>query len=130
MPLAQILTEAPVGVWGMVIIILLQLSQFIFAWKKDMRSSESVKKEDMTTLRNELLDEVQQVTDDVKDLRESFDTKMESLRKENKDSRTELYSRLNSDSNKIATLTEGVDTLKQTVTALGNKMDVQRSRPA
>lgn len=111
---------------GMVVIILMQLAQFFFAWRKDMRGTESAKKEDLATLRSELLGEIKEVSCDVDDMKKSIENKMEDSRKESSRARGDIYGQIRDGALKTAALIESTDTLKQTLISLGMKFDALR----
>jgi chromosome segregation ATPase len=108
---------------GMVVIILLQLSQFVFAWKKDMRQNDAVRKEDLTALRQELKDEINQVSGKVDKLKQSVDARIESARAEQERHAAEAHNRITSTALQTAALMEGMEHLKQSVLSLGAKID-------
>lgn len=108
---------------GMLVIALLQLSQFFFAWRKDQRSSEAAKKEDLTTLRTELKKDIGEVASEVDQLKDSVEKKLEASRKESERARGETDKTLHATALKTATLIEGMETLKQTSIATSAKVD-------
>lgn len=131
--LADAATEVTPAMMGMVVIILLQLSQFLFAWKKDMRGTESAKKEDLTVIKNdigslrvEMKETIGDIADDLEHLKQSVETKMEASRVEASRSRSELYTKINEGALKTAALIEGTDTLKQSLLSLTTKVDLLR----
>ena len=108
-------TEVTPAVYGMAVIILLQLSQFFFAWKKDQRGEQGANKGDLLELKHEIAD-----------LRTSVESKMEAARVESSRSRNDLYIQINGNALKTAGLIESTDTLKQSVISLTNKVDLLR----
>lgn len=108
---------------GMLVIALLQLSQFFFAWRKDQRSSEAAKKEDLTTLRAELKKDIGDVAADVDQLKDSLEKKLEASRLESERARGEMDKSLHATALKTATLIEGMETLKQTTISTSSKVD-------
>ena len=108
-------TEVTPAVYGMAVIILLQLSQFFFAWKKDQRGEQGANKGDLLELKHEIAD-----------LRSSVESKMEAARVESSRSRNDLYIQINGNALKTAGLIESTDTLKQSVISLTNKVDLLR----
>ena len=113
---------------GMLVIALLQLSQFFFAWRKDQRSSEAAKKEDLATLRTELKKDIGDVAKDVDELKDSMEKKLEASRLESERARGETDRTLQATALKTATLIEGMETLKQTSIATSTKVDRLLSR--
>lgn len=111
------------AVMGMAVIILLQLSQFYFAWRKDMRANDQVRKEDLTELRDELMEEINEVSDDLKGFKNSTDRKMEESRKESSRARDEIHNRITESAVKLSALVAGQETMNQTLIALSNKVD-------
>jgi len=108
-------TEITPAVFGMVVIILLQLAQFFFSYRKNLRADDSAWKEDVADLKVQL-----------SSLRSSFETKMESARIESSRSRNDLYIQINGNALKTAGLVESTETLKQSVISLTNKVDLLR----
>lgn len=108
---------------GMLVIALLQLSQFFFAWRKDQRSSEAAKKEDLTSLRTELKKDIGDVAGEVDSLKESIEKKMETARLESERTRGATDQTIQSTALKTAMLMESVETLKQTAIATSTKVD-------
>jgi hypothetical protein len=124
-------TEVTPAVMGMAVIILLQLSQFFFALRKDMRQNDAAKKEDLTALRTELLSQISEVTDDVDALKESIEKKMEASRLESNRARTEIHDKIEKNALKTAALVEGQETIKQTLISVGTKLDqIRMSAPS
>ena len=126
-------TEVTPAVYGMAVIILLQLSQFFFAWKKDQRGEQGANKGDLlelkheiTSLRTELRNDISDVSNDVEELKTSVESKMEAARMESSRSRNDLYIQINGNALKTAGLIESTDTLKQSVISLTNKVDLLR----
>ena len=111
------------AVMGMAVIILLQLSQFFFAWRKDMRQDQAVRKEDLAALRDELMDEINDVAGDLKDFKTGTDRKMEQARTESSKARTDIHNRITESAVKLSALAAGQETMNQTLIALGNKLD-------
>lgn len=109
---------------GMLVIALLQLSQFFFAWRKDQRSSEAAKKEDLTSLRAELKKDINAVASEVDDLKESIEKKLEASRLESERARGETDKKITDNAVKTGALIEGVETLKQTMISTGTKVDL------
>ncbi len=110
-------------IMGMVVIALLQLSQFFFAWKKDMRANDSVRKADLTDMRNDLMAEIDDVATDLKDYRAAQDAKMEAVRIESARARDEIHERITEIAVKQSALVAGQDTISQTLLAMSNKVD-------
>jgi hypothetical protein len=111
------------AVMGLAVIILLQLSQFFFAWKKDMRSDQAVRREDLTSLRDELLEEIVDITDDLKSFKTSTDIKMEASRCESIRARDEIHARITETAVKLSALVAGQEAMNQTMTAVSGKVD-------
>jgi hypothetical protein len=109
--------------FGMVVIILLQLSQFFFAWRKDMRANDSVRKQDLDNLRDDLMAEIDDVADDLKDFKTSIDRKQEEARKESSRARDEIHNRITESALKLSALVAGQETMTQTMISLSNKVD-------
>lgn len=133
MPLAETTvmpTEVTPAIMGMAVIILLQLSQFFFAWRKDMRQNDQVRKEDLTALRNEIMDEIDDISGDVADLRKSVEGKMEVARVESSKARTEIHNRITETALKTSALIAGQETLNQNLIALNNRFNMTHSRKA
>lgn len=115
------------AVMGMAVIIILQLSQFYFAWRKDMRANDQVRKEDLTDLRDELMEEISDVSDDLKSFKVSTDRKMEDSRKESSRARDEIHGRITESAVKLGALVEGQQLMNQTLIALNTKVDRLKS---
>lgn len=116
-------TEVTPAIMGMAVIILLQLSQFFFALRKDMRSNEAAKKEDLTELRNELMDEIDDVSREVSDLKDSIEKKMEVARVESAATREAVHTRITDTALKTSSLMTGQETMNQTLISLASKVD-------
>lgn len=124
--LAEVPSEVTPAVMGLAVIILLQLSQFFFAWRKDMRQNDAVRKEDLTALRNEVMEEINEVAEQVDKLKQSVEGKMETARVESARARTEIHNRITDNALKTAALVEGQETVKQSILSLSSKMDAIR----
>lgn len=108
---------------GVFVLIALQLSQFLFAYKKDSRDGQAVLKSDLTDLKKELKMEISLVANDVDDLRTSVEKKMENSGKDSVTARSSLTSKIQSVELKTAALVEGQETMKQTLISQGGKLD-------
>ena len=115
--------EVTPAVMGMAVIIILQLSQFYFAWRKDMRANDQVRKEDLTGLRDELMEEISDVISDVKSFKDSTDRKMEQSRKESGVARDEIHHRITESAIKLSSLMAGQEAMSQTLIAVNNKLE-------
>lgn len=115
--------EVTPAVMGMAVIILLQLSQFFFAWRKDQRQSQSVMKEDLTDLRDELMDEINEVSNDLKNFKTGTDQKMEQSRQESGRARTDIHNRITESAVKLSALVAGQEAMNQHMIALAGKVD-------
>ena len=118
--------EVTPAVMGMAVIIILQLSQFYFAWRKDMRGEQSVRKEDLSALRNQIMNEIEELGGDVKDLRVSLDKRTEIQNQSAHSCRNEMHNRITHIALQTAALVEGMETTKQTLAAMGMKLDTLR----
>jgi hypothetical protein len=111
MLLAQLDGTNP-ATFGVVVIVLLQLAQFVFAWKKDMARENSAKKEDLTALRKEFKEELKELDD-----------KLEAMRTSSDGWRQGLESKLGEVSNRVASLGTAQDLMNQTLIAIRTKLD-------
>lgn len=116
-------TEVTPAVMGLAVIILLQLSQFFFAWRKDMRSSEAVKKGDLVSLKTDLKHDIEAVARDVEGLKKSVEEKLEQARAESMRSTKELHDRATDSAVKTSSIIAHQDSMNQTLISLGRKVD-------
>ena len=118
----------PNAATGMVVIILIQLATFIFAWRKDARGSEAAKKEDLKSLKTELLQAIRDTEDALEDHKKEVDRKFEAQRQEASNSRSALHEKVNEVSKTMAAVLKGQEVMEQTLTAVGLKVDNVRSK--
>ena len=111
---------------GMVVIILMQLAQFFFAWKKDMRGTESAKKEDLAALKSEFLAAISKVEADVEEVKTALDRGAEGARTSAHNCRNEMHTRITEIALKTAELLKGMQITEQTLISLGTKFDALR----
>lgn len=114
--------------YGVVVIVLLQLAQFVFAWRKDQRNSEAVKRQDLEKLRAEFRREISETEQDVEDFRKSMERKLEEMSKDSNRSRGELHEKINDVMKDTAKLLARQELFEQTLGSLGTKMDNLRDR--
>lgn len=114
MLLAQLPDSNPSpATFGVIVIVLLQLAQFFFAWRKDMHRENSAKKEDLAALRKELRDEIKEV-----------DGKLQAMKTESARAREELLEKINDGAVEIASVKTGQEMMNQTLSSLVPKIDL------
>lgn len=121
-------TEVSPTAVGIFVLIALQLSQFLFAYKKDSRDGQAVLKSDLTELKKDLQAEISSVAVDVDEFKRSVETKMENSRIQSESARHGLTGKIQSVEVKSAALVEGQETMKQTLISQGSKLDRLLSR--
>ncbi len=114
--------------WGVTVIILMQLGQFVFAFLKHQRGSEAAKKEDLTALKKELKDEITSVKTDVDELKDSVEKKMEDARKESSVVREKISTSIKGVEVQLAGVLKGQQITEQTLNQLSHKVDVLNQR--
>lgn len=113
--------------FGVVVIVLLQLAQFFFAWRKDTSREASVRKEDLAAVRKELRLEIKELDVKVVVIPLEIEKKLELMRRDSLDWRDGISKKLNeievvgssADSESKATL----EYIKQQVASLNTKVD-------
>ena len=125
--MTMILAELPDSVTpymlGIFLMIGLQLSTFYFAWRKDQRATDNVRKADLTDLRDDLMAEIDDVADDLKSFKISQDRKMEDTRVEAARTHKEIHDRITESATNLSALMAGQEMLSQQLTAVANKLD-------
>lgn len=115
--------EVTPTVVGLVVIVLLELSQFFFAWKKDQRASEGVRKEDLTNLKTEIMDEIEKTNDELGEIKKSFEGKLEAMRLESQRTREVMYRKINTTAETVSGIKASVENVQQTQSAQTAKID-------
>lgn len=103
--------------FGVIVIVLLQLAQFFFAWRKDQSREASAKKEDLAALKKELREEINKV-----------DGKVEKMREASDEWREKIKSEIGALAVETASLATGQDLMNQTLNSLLSKFDAFASR--
>jgi len=116
---------------GIVVLILLQLAQFFFAYRRDSHASEAAKKADLQQLRTELKNEIADVQGELDEHAEKVDRKLDAMRRDSYQARTEIHDRVTEVSQDTAKLLEASETTKQTMANLSSKLDrlIERKNP-
>lgn len=119
--------------FGVVVIVLLQLAQFFFAWKRSNHETETVRKTDLAAVRKELRLEIREVEAGMGEMRIDIEGKLDSMRKDAAKWREGI-----SDDLKRIELKEGsassataatLEFIKQQVASLNVKVDKLNSKP-
>ena len=119
-------TDITPAMYGMATIILLQLSQFYFAWRKDQRGADSAWKDDIDALRDDLKASIQKVESDVHEVKKSLGRESEASRNSAHDCRNQMHTRITEIALETAALVKGQALTEQTLISLGNKVDLLR----
>lgn len=113
---------------GMLVIALMQLSQLVFAYRKDQARVESVKKEDLAALRKELKAEIAEVATKAEKVREGLSGELKSMSHDSEVARGELHEKINNVAIDTATASKGLQIIEQTTAAMSHKLDMLLSR--
>ncbi len=118
--------------FGIVVIVLLQLAQFFFAWRRDSHREAAVRKEDLAAVRKELRSEIKELDDKLTNGSKEIELKLDEMRKDAGQWRDSISTKLthievkgvSADSTTAATL----EFIKQQVASLNTKVDKLNSK--
>lgn len=120
------------GAFGIVVIVLLQLAQFFFAWRKDSHREAAVRKEDLAAVRRELKEEIKEVEEKMESFSIAVDVKLDAMTNSAARWRGDITTKLthievknvSANSTTVATL----EFIKQQVASLNTKVDKLNSK--
>lgn len=117
---------------GVVVIVLLQLAQFFFAWKRSNHETETVRKADLVAVRRELRVEIREVEAGMGQMRVDLEGKLDLMRRDAakwRDGITEDLRRIELKEGSASSATGAtLEFIKQQVSALNVKVDKLTSK--